>query len=399
MKYPLNNLKLNRLPVLIIFLSLAFFLPYKAWPQAKRALIPKKWDAKAKADRIMDKLINTTAWQVRGAHDADMTFDEDRAYIVAEVNDIKSGESSHWPFIYVAMSIVNLKTMKLERIISIARGEQPFENDTLPRGACFVPRIIKKDDKTLRCFFASEEPEKRQSQTWYMDFDIKTQKFTNHIYKAKLKTAQGTFDMQPIHFYDDAARFGFAKPRKTHGLYIFDSFKEFDGKTYVAINNYAGRQNGLAILNKEMDTFEVVGHFNEPQDIMLCEPAVNRLPDGTWLAIIRQDKGNYVFSTSKDGKTWTKGEYRDWVPNGSSSKPTFDKFNGIYYLGWQERGRSVFNIDVSKDGITWERKYRFESRESFQYPTFKEHNGIVWLCVTQGRKERVMFGKLEDLAK
>ncbi len=74
--------------------------------------------------------------------------------------------------------------------------------------------------------------------------------------------------------------------------------------------------------------------------------------------------------------------------------------------GWQERtqidkvSRSVFNLDVSKDGKTWERKYRFETTKSFQYPTFVEANGQVWFCVTQGdsdasRKERIMFGRLE----
>jgi hypothetical protein len=35
-------------------------------------------------------------------------------------------------------------------------------------------------------------------------------------------------------------------------------------------------------------------------------------------------------------------------------------------------------------------------------PTFHEHEGAIWLSVTQGdtdasRKERIMFGKLEDL--
>jgi hypothetical protein len=54
-------------------------------------------------------------------------------------------------------------------------------------------------------------------------------------------------------------------------------------------------------------------------------------------------------------------------------------------------------VDVSRDGKTWERKYRFENQRSFQYPTFHEHEGAIWLCVTQGRKERIMFGKLETL--
>jgi hypothetical protein len=94
------------------------------------------------------------------------------------------------------------------------------------------------------------------------------------------------------------------------------------------------------------------------------------------------------------------------VSNGTTSKPTFDRFHDIYYLGWQEATqvngihRSVFNIDISVDGVRWDRKYRFETEKSFQYPTFREHRGSVYLTVTQGdvskeRKERIMFGKLE----
>ena len=64
----------------------------------------------------------------------------------------------------------------------------------------------------------------------------------------------------------------------------------------------------------------------------------------------------------------------------------------------------MFNVDISRDGKTWERKYRFESPKSFQYPTFHEHQGNVWLAVTQGdkdasRKERIMFGKLEAVGE
>ncbi|MFM7398017.1 MAG: exo-alpha-sialidase, partial [Verrucomicrobiota bacterium] len=61
--------------------------------------------------------------------------------------------------------------------------------------------------------------------------------------------------------------------------------------------------------------------------------------------------------------------------------------------------RSVFNVDVSKDGVHWVRKYRFETAESFQYPTFRQHEGAIWLTVTQsdhkGSSDRIMFGRLE----
>ena len=376
--------------------------------QTRKTLLPPGWNAKQAADRVMAGLINVSASEVKGAHDAEMALVGDRAYIVAEANNIQPGEAANWPFVYVTLSVVNLKTFAVEKQINFARGEQAFENETLPPGACFVPRIIQRNAKTLRCYFASEEPKKRQAQTWFMDFDIARMAFENRIHKAKIKTAAGTFDMQPQFFHADAAAGGFKRPAVDFGLYLFDSFKRIAGKTYVALNNYPGGQNALALVHDDLATFEVIGHYNEPHSLNLTESAVNRLPDGTWMAICRQEGGNrnYTFSTSKGGRHWTPNQHRDFVPNGTSSKPTFDRFKGIYYLGWQESariagvGRSIFNIEVSRNGVNWERKYRFETEKSFQYPTFREHQDSIYLTVTQGdssesRKERIMFGKLE----
>lgn len=376
----------------------------------KKALIPGTWDPALSGDMIMEHLVTVTAPQVKGAHDAEMAIVGNKAYIVAEVDDEATGESAARASIYSTLSIVRLDPVRLEKVIPIARGEQEFENETLPVGACFVPRIIQKDDKTLRCYFASERPGERQSQMWYRDFDLEKGEFAATIHQAKLKTDAGTFPMQPQHFHADAVAHGFAKPAKDFGFYLFDSPKEFDGETYVAINNFASKQNALARMHDDFATFEIVGHYNEPQSQQLSESAVNRLPDGTWMAICRDDAkgGNYHFTTSEDGVTWTKGEPRDFVPNGANSKPTFDKFGDLYYLGWQEATqihgvhRSVFNIDISRDGKTWKRKYRFETTKSFQYPTFREHDGAIWVCATQGdhspsRKERIVFGKLEDV--
>ncbi|MDR3401188.1 MAG: sialidase family protein [Chthoniobacter sp.] len=374
---------------------------------AAAQILPPGWDAKQAADKVLAGLVKVSAPEVKGAHDAEFALVGDRAFVVYEANDVKPGESAEWPFIYAALSVVNVKTGVVERTLTLAHSEQQFANETLPAGACFVPRILRKDDQTLRCFFASEAPHKRQSQTWFIDFDVEHLAPAKEIHRAKIKTAAGTFDMTPQRFYEDAA-LGFNREAKDFGLYIFDSFKAFDGKTYVALNNYAAGQNALAVLNADLDTFEVLGHYNEPAPLRLTESAVNRLPDGTWMAICRQDGGNrnYTFTTSKDGRHWTPGEFRDCVPNGASSRPTFDCFDGVYYLGWQEKstvegvGRSIFNIDVSRDGVKWERKYRFETAKSFQYPTFHQHDGAIYLTVTQGdsdpsRKERIVFGKLE----
>ena len=383
-------------------------LPKPRPADAGTKLLPPAWNAKQAAEHVLAGLTKVTAPQVKGAHDSSMVIVDDRAYIVSIANEVQPGESAEWTFCYVSLSVVNIKTRTVEQILPVARSEQVFENETLPRGACFVPRIIKKDERTLRCFFASEAPKIRQAQVWYTDFDMERSAFENRIHRAKIKTAAGTFPMQPQPFYDDAVAHGFTHPSWDYGLYVFDPIKVFDGRHYAALNNYAAGQNALAILNADMDTFEVLGHYNEPQNLKLTESAVNRLLDGTWLAICRQEGGNrnYVFTTSRDGRSWTRGEYRDFVSCGTSSKPTFDRFHDIYFLGWQEAtqiehvNRSVFNVDVSRDGKNWERKYRFETTKSFQYPTFHEYGGNIWLCVTQGdfspeRKERIMFGKLE----
>ncbi|MEY4133306.1 MAG: hypothetical protein RL592_1364 [Verrucomicrobiota bacterium] len=372
------------------------------------SLLPAGWDPKAAADKVMAGLIKVTGPEVKGAHDSHLAIVGDRAFVIAEVNERQAGEAASWPFIYVALSIVDLRNERLLDIMTVARSEQAFANETLPVGACFVPRVKQVGPYTLRCWFASEQPGKRQSQTYYRDLDLRTMTFEAEIHRMKLKTDEGLFDLQPKPLHADAAKQGFKRKPVDAGLYMFDNFKEFDGRTYIAINNYLGAQQALCTLNPDADTLEIVGHFNGPGEPALTEPAVNRLPDGSWLAISRKENGdrNYWFSESKDGQTWTTGGEKDFVRNGAASKPTFDKFNGVYYLGWQERtlvgkvGRSVFNLDVSTDGKHWERKYRFETTKSFQYPTFVEAGGQIWFSVTQGdtdpsRKERIMFGRLE----
>ena len=396
-----------------ILLCLAFLLGCSTSKESPTQVtvakvLPAGWDAKAEADRVMADLIKVTTPQVKGAHDSHQAIVGNRAFVISEVNDRQAGEAAGWAFIYVSLSIVDLRTLLVLDTMTVARSEQAFTNETLPVGACFVPRVKQVGPQTLRCYFASEQPGRRQSQTYYRDLDLRTLVFENEIHRLKLQTAEGVFDLQPQHLYAEAAKQGFKRKPVDAGLYLFDNFKQFDGQTYIAINNYLGAQQALCTINAAADTLTIVGHFNGPGEPALTEPAVNRLPDGSWLAISRKENGdqNYWFSESKDGKAWTTGGEKDFVKKGAASKPTFDKFKGLYYLGWQERatidkvGRSIFNIDVSADGKHWERKYRFESTKSFQYPTFVQDQGSIWLCVTQGdsdpsRKERIMFGKLE----
>lgn len=351
-----------------------------------------------RAEKVLENLIKITAPQVMGTHDAHMTIVDGKAYIVYEANDVKASESAEWTFIYCAMSIVDIKSNKVEKIIKFAESEQAFCNEKLPVGCCFVPRIIQKDDSSLRVFFASEHPHKRQSLIWYIDYDIRRQEFDKNIYKIKIETEFGIFDMQPKYFYEQAKAHGFNKPEVDFGFYLFELGKKTDGKHYVVLNNFINKQNALGILNDAFDTVKVLGNFNEPEELELSESAVNKLPNGRWMAIIRNDNANqnYCFSESDDGIVWSAAKEMAFVVNGSNSKPTFDKFGDKYYLGWQEKpGRTKFNIDTSKDCVTWNREFSFYTPDdSFQYPELFEYDGVIYICVTQGNKERIMFGSI-----
>lgn len=324
-------------------------------------------------------------------------------------NDIKPGEAPDWPFVYNEMSVVDIASGQVEQTMIFSASEMAYENETLPVGACFVPRIIRKDDRTLRCFFASENPGQRQSQTWYIDFDLSKGAFNNHIHKMSIETSQGIFPMQPQHLHKHVAARGFTGAPVTCGLYMIDSFKSFDGRVHAVLNNFTGCHNAWAMLNADMDRFTVLGDYFLPHEARLSESSVNRLPDNTWLAISRQEgrDWNYMFARSPDGINWSPHEYWECIPNGTNSKPIFERFGKVYYLGWQEATqinggcRSVFNLEVSHDCLHWERKYRFETDKSFQYPVFREYQGTIYFTVTQGEpsdghscKQRIMFGRL-----
>jgi hypothetical protein len=268
-----------------------------------RDLVPAGWDAKAAGDQVLAGLFKVTGPAIRGAADARFVIVGDRAYVVAAVNEREAGADPHRPFVYAALSIVDLRNDSLLDMMTLARSEQAFVNETLPVGACVAPRIRQVGPKTLRCWFRSEQPGTRMARAYHRDFDLGTLTFADTIQKGRGATP-GEDDEDPRHPDMEAALASAA-----------------------------------------------------------CRP-----------------------------------EIEGW--------PTGGRFGGICYLGWQERppvggpDRGAFNIDVSRDGKNWERKYRFETSKSFQSPTFVESNGAIWLSVTQGdadpgRQERIMFGRLE----
>jgi len=359
------------------------------------------------ADAVMARLVTVTAPQVKGAHDAHFAIAGNRAYVVSTANDERPGEGDTWDFEYATLSIVNLDTLKVERIVPIAKNGQAFANATLPDGGCSAPRILQKDENTLRVFFSAHS-KTDQEQIWFRDFNLRSGEFANEIHRMKLKTSAGVFDLQPVYYWNDAVLRGFKGKSRNFGMYMFSFYKDADGKTYTNLNNFRTKQNALAVLNDAMDTVEIIGHFNEPQSAGLSEAAINKTPSGDWMAIVRSDKNNkdYYFTTSAGGKKWSKGKTMPFVPSGGGSKPVFEKFNGVYYLGWQEdAARTIFNIDVSTDCENWTRKYRFETPLTFQYPTLQQHDGKIYISVTTGEKGvtkdvttgkvKILFGVLE----
>ena len=58
------------------------------------SLLPPNWDPALAGDEVMERLANTSASHVKGAHDAEFVCVGERAYIVTEANDVKAGESA-----------------------------------------------------------------------------------------------------------------------------------------------------------------------------------------------------------------------------------------------------------------------------------------------------------------
>jgi hypothetical protein len=147
--------------------------------KATSKLLPADWDPKPAGDKVLTSMLKVSAPQVKGAHDADLVLLGEHAYIVEHDNDIKPGHGAGNAQ-YCVLTVVNVKTMSVERVVPMAKSAEVFANETLPAGACFVPRIIQLNDTTLRCFFVCEDQNgKRQSQTWYRDFDMASLTFAS----------------------------------------------------------------------------------------------------------------------------------------------------------------------------------------------------------------------------
>ena len=183
--------------------------------------------------------------------------------------------------------------------------------------------------------------------------------------------------MQPAAFYRDAMAQGFTGREKDFGLYQIDSSNSSTaGSIACSITRHmcqtrwdCSTRPGTPSRCSATSTHRPCSGSPKPQSTA-C------LTGRGWRSA--REGGTQLHVHAKQRRrTWSANQYRDIVTGGCSSKPSFDRFNGVYYLGWQKAtriggvSRSVFNIEVSRNGATLAaQKYRFETEKSFQYPVF-----------------------------
>ncbi len=356
---------------------------------------------KAAADEVMQSMIRISSDEMKGTHDAQYVFANGKAYVVYEANNEKAGDPGTYEKEYSALAIVVLRSFTVESIEKFAYGQQEYSNVKLLKGSAFVPRVIRKDENTLRFFFSNIAVSGSSGYIYYVDYDLNTESFDDSAYRLNIMTENG-----PVYFtaqiYAKLFReSGHACDDSTFGHFLFDIFDVGNTK-YVALNNYRGAQNSLAKFNDSYDCIEIIGNIGGSYDsYRTTESGIMQLKDGTWMAILRNHVGdkNYLFSYSEDGTEWSEPKREEWVTNGTTSKPTLARFGDYYFMGWNELSRGLFHLAYSKDAKSWTTLYSFHSATTFQYPEFDMYDGQMYFSVTTGNKEQIYFGKLPIFEK
>ena len=142
----------------------------------------------------------------------------------------------------------------------------------------------------------------------------------------------------------------------------------------------------------------------KPENLHTDEWNFVQLPNGEFKAIVREEREkNYLFSYSKDLKTWTIPKKEDIGLNGTSSKPVFKKFGNNYLLGLNKPDRTKYHLYYSTDGEKFTEFYTFDYFGTFQYAFIEQdENGKFYIAATRGScsdvesldrcKEKILFG-------
>ena len=124
---------------------------------------------KAAADKVMQSMIRISSDEMKGTHDAQYVFANGKAYVVYEANNEKAGDPGTYEKEYSALAIVDLKSFTVESIEKFAYGQQEYSNVKLLKGSAFVPRVIRKDENTLRFFFSNIAVSGSSGYIYYVD--------------------------------------------------------------------------------------------------------------------------------------------------------------------------------------------------------------------------------------
>lgn len=344
---------------------------------------------------IFDNRLVISEQKMKGVHDAQFVIVADRAYAVYEANDVMPGESHEWDFVYAAMTVVDIIKNSVIKTVKFAYGERQFKNLKLPHGCAFVPRIIKKDEKTLRVFFASIDEGVRPQLTYYMDYDLEREEFTDEIYVLDILTDRGRMAFTPEIFREVALRAGHACFERSIGAYLFD-IEDYGDVKYICLNNFATGQNALAKFNDGYDCIEILGHIGEGMDgFKTTESGIAKLNDGTFMAVLREEYSKqYYFSYSLDGREWTYPIKKAFAADGCNTKPTLNNFDGTLFMSVAVNDRSCMRLSFGYDGEHWKELLEVQSPTTFQYPSFVYYENEIYYTATTGNKEQIVFGKL-----
>ena len=351
---------------------------------------------KAAGDAVMQNMIRISSDEMKGTHDADHVYANGKVYAVYEANNEKPGDPGTYEKEYCALAIIDLESFKVESIEKFAWGEQKYSNVTMLKGSAFVPRVIRKDDNTLRFFFSNIAVDSSSGYIYYVDYDLATEAFDNNAYRLKIMTPNGTVDFSAEVYAELFRADGHACDNSTIGHFLFDIF-DVDGTKYIALNNFRGAQNSLAKFNDTYDCVEIIGNIGGSYtEYRTTESGIVQLKDGSWISILRNHAGSkiYSFSYSEDGTEWTDPVYEDFMKTGYTSKPTLDRFGDYYFMGYNDLSRGLFHLAYSLDAKNWTVLYSFHSPTTFQYPKFDIYEGQMYFSVTTGNKEQIYFGKL-----
>ncbi|MBQ9428824.1 MAG: hypothetical protein IJU41_04685 [Clostridia bacterium] len=351
---------------------------------------------KAAGDAVMRNMLRVSSEEMKGTHDADYVFANGKAYIVYEANNEKPGDPGTYEKEYCALAIVDLATFTVDSIEKFAYGEQVYSNITMLKGSAYVPRVIRKDEDTLRFFFSNNAADGSSGYLYFVDYDLATGVFGNTATRLKIMTPGGAVDFTAETYAALFRADGHICDDSTIGHFLFDIFDVGDTK-YIALNNFRGAQNSLAKFNETYDCIEIVGNIGGATDAYrTTESGIIQCKDGSWMSILRDHVGDkrYSFSYSEDGRTWTEPAHQSFMPTGYTAKPTLDRFGDYYFMGYNDLSRGLFHLAYSLDALHWTTLFSFHSPTTFQYPRFDIYDGQMYFSATTGEKEKIFFGKL-----